>query len=139
MSYDTKQLKYELSRDEANSRKPYRCTAKKLTIGIGRNLDDKGLSAEEVDFLFQNDIRECEQYLDKNIAWWRDLTDARQRVLLNMCFNLGWGGLSQFKNTLRAVKEARYKDAAGGMLNSLWAKQVGDRAVRLAKLMEFGE
>lgn len=128
----------ELKRDEGVRLKPYQCTAGKTTIGVGRNLDDRGITEHEADYLLLNDIELVTVQLDKSIPWWRDLSDARQRVLANMCFNLGISGLLYFKNTLAAMKAGKYDDAADGMLKSLWAKQVGQRAIRLAKMMREG-
>jgi lysozyme len=133
-----KLLETELELDEGNKSKPYKCTAGKTTIGIGRNLDDVGLSPDEISYLFQNDIKRVIADLDKNLGWWRGLSDARKRVLANMAFNLGIAGLLGFRNTLKAVAEGRYSDAADGMLASKWATQVGARAQRLAKMMREG-
>lgn len=132
------QLEFELTRDEGKKAKPYKCTAGKTTIGIGRNLDDVGLSDEEISLLFRNDIARCMADLDRNFVWWRQMTDARRRVLVNMVFNLGISRLLQFKNTLAAMAAGDYKAAAAGMRNSLWARQVGARAERLARMMEAG-
>jgi lysozyme len=55
-----------------------------------------------------------------------------------MAFNLGIKKLMEFKNTLKAMSEGRYADAADGMRKSLWAKQVGKRAERLIHIMENG-
>lgn len=132
------QLERELTADEGKRNRPYLCTAGKTTIGVGRNLDDVGLSDEEIAFLLRNDINHVCADLDRELPWWRQMNDARQRVLANMCFNLGIRGLLGFKNTLAAMKEGRYKDAAAGMLVSKWAGQVGARAQRLAKMMEVG-
>jgi lysozyme len=68
----------------------------------------------------------------------------RQRALLNMAFNLGWnpqapGGLDDFKNTLRAMQDGHWTLAAAGMRASLWARQVGARAERLARMIETGQ
>lgn len=132
------QLERELTTDEGKRSKVYKCTAGKNTIGVGRNLDDVGLSDEEISFLLRNDIARVCAELDGALPWWRQMSDARQRVLANMSFNLGLRGLLGFKNTLAAMKEGRYKDAAAGMQNSLWARQVGNRAKRLAEMMERG-
>jgi len=131
-------LEQELTRDEGKKAKPYKCTAGKTTIGIGRNLDDVGLSDEEIRLLFKNDIARVCADLDREIPWWRSLSEARQRVMANMCFNLGIGGLLTFKNTLARIKAGDFLNAAAGMRASLWAKQVGARAERLAKMMEAG-
>lgn len=138
MTYNRELLTYELSRDEKVRTKPYKDSVGKLTIGVGRNLDDKGLSKAEINILLNNDINDCESDLDREIPWWRQLSDNRQRVLLNMCFNLGIPRLKGFKNMLRDVQNGLYDQAAVEMTDSLWARQVGGRAVRLAKLMKNG-
>lgn len=135
---DKSALISELTADEGLRLKPYECTAGKLTIGIGRNIEDKGISKKEAEYLLNNDIDEVISQLDAKLPWWRNMTDARQRVLCNMCFNLGISGLLYFKNTLASMQARKYDDAAKGMLSSLWAKQVGARAQRLAKMMREG-
>lgn len=129
------ELTADLKRDEGLRLKPYRDTVGKLTIGIGRNLDDVGISEAEAEYLLQQDIDRTMAEMDRLMPWWRGLDDTRKRVLINMGFNLGVPGLIKFKNTLAAVKGGRYADAARGMLASKWARQVGDRALRLAELM----
>jgi lysozyme len=117
---------------------PYKCTAGKLTIGVGRNLDDAGISQDEAMYLLERDIDRVEADLDRTWPWWREMTDARQQVLADMCFNLGLTRLMGFVNTIAAMKVGRYDAAADGMLASLWAQQVGQRAQRLAKMMREG-
>lgn len=131
-------LMQQLITDEALKLKPYKCTANKLTIGVGRNLDDRGITKEEAMYLLNNDIDLVCDQLDKYIPWWRDLSDVRQQVLANMAFNLGIKGLLGFKNTLAKIKAGDYAGAADNMLASLWARQVGNRAKRLAELMKKG-
>ena len=137
---DDVKLIAELVKDEGWRLKPYKCTAGKTTIGVGRNLDDVGISQSEAYTLLASDIarvkKECERQ-----PWWLAVVDdpVRSRVMLNMCFNLGIRRLSGFKNTLDAVHDKRWRDAAAGMRASMWAKQVGARAERLAKMMESGD
>jgi len=138
LTMDIAQLKKELTRDEGLRLKPYLCTAGKTTIGIGRNLTDVGITNEEADYLLDHDIARTVRELDKSIPWWRGLDDVRQRVIVNMAFNLGINSLMGFKNTLAAIKDGRYEAAAAGMMASKWAEQVGPRAVRLADLMKTG-
>jgi lysozyme len=128
----------ELIRDEGVRIGPYLDSVGKLTIGIGRNLDDVGITVKEARYLCLNDIFRAMGDLDTNIGWWRELTEGRQRVMVNMCFNLGITRLLGFRNTLQAIQEGRYVDAATSMLDSKWAKQVGPRAVRLAETMRTG-
>lgn len=128
----------DLRRDEGERLKPYRDTVGKLTIGVGRNLDDVGITPEESAYLLSNDINKVLRQLDEKLPWWRGLCFNRQRVLVNMSFNLGINGLLGFKNTLAAVQAGQYDKAAEGMLSSKWASQVGKRADRLAELMRNG-
>lgn len=84
------QAKAQLVRHEGLRLKPYRCTAGKLTIGVGRNLEDKGISQQEAYELLENDIRECEvQLLTEIPDIYLSLDINRKVVLINMCFNLG--------------------------------------------------
>lgn len=131
-------LSAQLRTDEANRSKPYRDTVGKLTIGVGRNLDDVGLSPDEIQYLLGNDIARVSAELDQAMPWWSQMTDARQNVLANMCFNMGLDTLSQFRNTLGAMQAGQYDAAADGMLASKWAVQVGARAQRLATTMRTG-
>lgn len=128
MTYDREALKSELVRDEGLRLKAYRCTAGKQTIGVGRNLDDvgilphererlgitttgciaRGITREIAMALLDSDIDRFEADLDRDLPWWRRLDPVRQRVLLNMAFNLGLRGLLGFRNTLRAIQAGDY-------------------------------
>lgn len=126
----------DLVRDEDLKLKPYRDSVGKLTIGVGRNLDDRGLTVAEAMYLLHNDIHEAAKDLDRNVPWWRTLTPGRRRALLNMAFNLGWPRLAGFKNMLGALQRGEYDAAAREALDSRWARQVGARADRIAKLLK---
>lgn len=130
-------LRSELIRDEAMRLMPYVDTVGKVTIGVGRNLTDKGITQDEADLMLDNDIREHLKLLDDNLEWWRAMSENRQRVLANMAFNMG-SKLLTFTNTLAAMKRGDYEAAADGMAQSKWAQQVGPRADRLIKLMREG-
>jgi lysozyme len=139
-------LEQELERDEGKRLKPYKDSVGKVSIGIGRNLDDKGISEDEVRLMLKNDIAEHLGLLDKYLPWWRGLDEVRQRVLANMGFNMGvgpspehpTGKLLTFKNTLAAMERGDYEAAANGMSASAWARQVGVRATRLVEMMRTG-
>lgn len=117
---------------------PYTDTVGKLTLGYGRNLTDKGISEDEARRMLVGDVQECIGQLREAFDWFDALDDARQEVLINMCFNLGIVGLSKFHSTLEFVQAGQYEDASTGMLQSKWAKQVGRRANELAAMMKTG-
>ncbi len=131
-------IKDDLVRDEGLRLKPYKCTAGKLTIGVGRNIEDNGITDEEARFLLSNDIWRCIQDLDLSLPFWKTESDNRQRALLNMCFNIGINRLLGFKNMLSHMRNKEYNKAADEALNSKWAKQVGKRAERIAELIRKG-
>jgi len=131
-------LQEQLTRDESLRLKPYRDSVGKLSIGVGRNLDDEGITREEAEFMLNNDIASHDAALFAALPWVKDLDDARQGVLRNMCFNMGIHGLLGFRQTLALIQQGKYAEAAEEMLNSKWATQVGARAQRLAKQLEEG-
>jgi lysozyme len=119
--------------------KPYTDTVGKLTIGVGRNLDDRGITQEESDYLLSNDISAVWVSLLSRLEGFSRLDTVRQAVLLDMAFNLGADGLLKFRKTLVLVSSGQYAEAAIEMLNSEWARQVGRRAQRLSQMMRSGE
>jgi lysozyme len=135
---DRQDILNDLIRDEGIILKPYKDSVGKLTIGIGRNLDDVGLTKTEAEYLCENDIGRSMADLDRNAPWWRKMGDNGQRALVNMCFNLGWPRLSGFSNMLAALRAGDYAKAADEALDSRWAKQVGPRAQRIADLLRIG-
>lgn len=128
----------QIKRHEGLRLHPYRDTVGKLTVGYGRNLDDLGITGEEAEALLENDLGRVMRRLAPLPAF-RDLDDVRQAVLINMAFNLGYGGLLKFKRMWAAIEAADYDEAARQMLDSLWARQVGRRATELADMMQTGE
>lgn len=136
-NYDAARLKAELTRDEDRRKRIYVDTVGKVSGGIGRNLTDKGFRDNEIDLMYQNDVAETEAWLDRNLPWWSTLSPVRQRVMMNMAFNMQ-GKLLGFRNFLAAAQGGDWNRAAVEMLDSLWARQVGGRATRLADMMRAG-
>lgn len=135
---DRNRFKNQLIEHEALRTKAYKCPAGKLTIGVGRNLDAKGISKAEAMFLFENDIQDA--YRDAaTLSYFKDLDGVRQAVVLNMLFNLGLPTFRGFKRMNAALAQHDYTVAAREMLDSAWAKQVGQRSRELAQMMRTGE
>ena len=127
----------QLKMHEGFRSKPYKCTAGKLTIGYGRNIEDVGISKEEAELLLQSDIVNCVGLLASNNLLYG--ASDRDDVLVNMCFNLGINRLLKFKKMIAAYKAGDYELAAKEMLDSKWARQVPNRAKELAEQMRTGE
>lgn len=126
-----------LIRHEGLRLKPYKCTAGKLTIGVGRNLDDNGITEAEARMMLNYDIEMSRAPLLK-LKWFTELNTPRQDAVINMVFNLGFPRFMKFKKTIAYLEAKDYENAAVEMLNSTWAKQVGDRAVELAAIILSG-
>lgn len=133
-----RRLEDQLIRDEGVRLKPYKDSVGKTTIGVGRNLDDVGISTEEAMFLLRSDIDRAAAWVRTSIPWSLNLGDARRAVLINMSFNMG-AGLAGFAQFLGKLKAGDYEAAANEMLDSLWARQVGTRSERLAQQIRTGE
>lgn len=131
-------LKAMLTRHEGFKMKPYRDTVGKLTIGIGHNLDDRGLSSQVIDMIFEEDMAEAEKTARQIVKSFDDLNEARQAAILDMAFNMGFK-LAEFKKTIAAIEDKDFDTAANEMLRSLWAQQVGSRAQELAQIIRTGE
>lgn len=131
-------LESQLERDEGVELKPYLDTVGKWTIGIGRNLSDNGISIDEARQMLKNDIAIAKAELSAKVPVYSRLDAVRRDALVNMVFNLGMPKLLGFMKFIAALEAGDYKTASTEMLDSKWAQQVGDRALRLAKQIETG-
>ena len=131
---DVTKLRDELMAEEGLRLNPYHDSTGYLSIGYGRCLDTAGITKEEALYLLDNDITRTCRELDRLLPWWRMLDDARARALASMAFNLGVGGLMKFSMMLAALKSGDWHTAAAEALDSKWARQVGDRATRIADI-----
>lgn len=145
----------------------YPCPANKLTIGVGRNLEDTGLyeleqkrilnsygltkqevidilqvrqiTTEEALYMLNNDIMIIQSELENTYRWFNFLDEVRQKVIIDMRFNLGGSGFADFKNMIQQVRKMNYWNAGEEMKDSEWYSQVKTRADRLIKMMVTGQ
>lgn len=103
----------------------YECTMGALTIGVGRNLGENGITRDEAMLMLQNDIDRCVRELVK-FSWFVRLDEVRKGVLIELNFNLGLSRLLKFKRMIEALKIMDYESAVHEMLDSKWSRQVGD-------------
>lgn len=140
MSLDS-EITQQLRRDEGEVLHAYQDHLGYWTIGIGILIDKRkggGITAEESEYLFRNRLNAKRDELRRRLPWFDKLDEARQGVLLNMAFQMGVEGLLGFKNTLAMIERGDYDAASEGMLQSKWADQTPERAVRLAEQMRTG-
>ncbi len=158
-------LKDQLILHEGIKLKPYKCTANKWTIGVGRNLEavglsreeqakifsspglsklevidvllDRGITEDEAMYLLDNDIKVCTVDVEK-FPWFKDLNEVRQKVIIDMRLNLGLAGLKDFKRMIAALEVGDYVKAAEEMKDSEWYWEVKNRSRRLVKMMATG-
>ena len=116
--------------------KVYTCPAGKLTIGVGRNIEDLGLSDDEIYYLLKNDIRRCDEELTNAFRFYKDLDSVRKDAMINMAFNIGISRLRGFKMALKLMETKEYSEASMEFLDSLWASQVGQRALDIAHMIK---
>ena len=128
----------QLKSDEGLRLRPYRCTAGKMTIGYGRNLDDKGISPYEAEMMFNADVSECTTDLRGLFDNFDSFSYNRKGALLNMRFQLGHDGIRKFKNMIQAIKDNDWIKAADEAKDSLWYNQVPNRAERVVGLLKSG-
>ena len=147
---DTDKLREELTLDEGCVDNIYLDHLGYSTFGIGHLVlktdpeyeqeVDTPVSEDRIKECFEKDIQNVIDDLDRNMDWWKDLPEDLQRVMANMCFNLGITRLLKFKNFLSAMENKDWEKAAVEMIDSRWATQVGARATRLKeRVLKQGE
>ena len=132
-------LQQTLIKHEALKLMPYRCSSDCLTIGVGRNLDDKGISERVAMIMLDEDIEDAISDLTRNLPYFGDLPECVKEALVNMVFNMGISRFLQFKKTLAYLKAGKYTKAGNECLDSRWATQVGYRAIEVAALIKSGD
>lgn len=120
---DLLKLKESIKRFEGLELKPYHCPNKRLSIGYGRNLQDRGISKTEANLMLDNDLLDIKLELEDKLPVYKKLDDIRQNVLIEMAYNMGVPKLLGFKNTIAFLKKNDFQSASKEMLNSKWHRQ----------------
>lgn len=119
--------------------RPYHCSAGRLTLGYGRNIEDRGISLNEAEYMLANDIRDCREALTRDYSWFPALDQVRQAALVDLSFNLGSARLAGFVKFLAAMGRADYERAADELVDSRWFGQVQRRGPRVVSMVRSGE
>jgi lysozyme len=122
-----------IKQDEGLKLHTYIDTNGHCTVGWGRNLEN-GIRLDEAELMFQNDLAQTVHELLQQ-PWYGSLPHNVQNALINMNFNLGITKLLEFKEMIAALENKNYPAAAKAALNSLWAKQVPNRAKEIAVMI----
>ena len=138
MKFDMDKMIDELVDHEGLELHPYEDSLGILTIGVGRNLEERGISEDEAFYLLGNDIEVIWDELISKHPIVEDLDDQRQMILLNMAFNMGGPRLGKFKKMWAAIESGDMEEASKQALDSRWADQVGRRAEELAERLISG-
>lgn len=145
-------MKNLIKRHEGTKYRPYKCSQGLLTIGVGHNLDAAPLprhmaaqlaksgfiTPDMVEELFEMDLQSALRSCRRVWPGFDGFSAARQNALADFMFNLGEGGVKKFINTNKAINESRWDDAAKGMQNSKWYKQVGNRSPEIVEMVKNG-
>jgi lysozyme len=131
------QLKQLIVSHEGFKTHPYTDTKGNVTIGVGYNLTARGLPESFLNEKYDEDAEFYYTSLLKDFDWYESLCDARKMVLIDMCF-MGYKTFKEFERMLQALRYGDYEKAAQEILNSLWAQQVGHRAIQNAEIMRTG-
>jgi len=135
------EFKHTLEVDEGRVPYAYQDSEGYWTIGVGFLIDKRlggGLRDDEINYILNNRVEEAHSTAQRLVKNFDSLTDNRKVVILSLAYNLGYTKLAKFVNTLKAVNEGRWEDAANGLYNSLWYVQVKDRGKRLVEMMRKG-
>jgi len=140
MGFDVDKMVEELKLDEgkAPGDRGYVCSAGYWTIGYGHNIETNPIPEHIAEGLLSYDIGialgQCERF-----DWFYPLSDTRKRVIVNMVFNIGANGVSKFVKMIAAIEAKDFNTASQEMIRSKWCRDVGDRAHRLAVMMEWDD
>ena len=129
--------KESLKKHEGYRQFSYLCTAGKVTVAHGRNLQDKGISEAEALYLLENDIVECIQDLSALLKCWNTLSEYQQAALIDLRFNLGATGFRTFRKCIAAIEAGDFAEASRQILDSAYAGQVGKRADDIANWLQM--
>lgn len=147
MTQVTKYAEMIITLEEGFSAYEYYCTQGYVTVGFGRKIsDDKSLKLSSNRVNRKDEILFVRKYIDEVVIKlsstypiaWSKCNQQRQAILISMTYQLGFTGVSKFKKMWSAIEMSNFEEASRQMLDSLWARQTKNRALRHAKTMKDG-
>lgn len=141
----TKLLEFE----EGFRSTPYYCSGGFPTIGIGWRIGERAQPLHDFKMMhifkaaayaqLEFEIASIIAKLENFIPSFKDLSEARQCVLISMAYQMGVAGLFKFKKMLAAIESKCWNDASAEGLDSRWARQTPERANRQMKTLLLGD
>lgn len=141
-----------LERHEGLRLKPYKCTANKHTVFIGRNYEDNPFTTDELTLILSkgctkevayeicsNDVRRIKKELVKRLDFFSTLDEVRQAALIDMAFQMGVGGLLGFKKMIEASRQKDWLMACLHAKDSMWGRTFINRSTEILKMLETGQ
>ena len=114
----------------------YQCTEGYDTIGYGFAIKDLVIGQDICDIILERKIAELKLRIKQKLPFYDDMPEKAQDVIVEMCYQMGIHGFSNFKKTIDHLMRKDYKTASVEMLDSRWAKQTPNRAKKLSNQMQ---
>ena len=130
----TKNFVDRIKQHEGFSGVPYKDSLGRTTIGYGRCTDTNPITKDEAEFLLYQDLVKARSSAGA-FSFYSNLSPKRRQVLIEMIFQLGFGGVRKFRKMLDSLERADYKSAASEMINSIWYRQTPERCQKLADII----
>lgn len=117
-----------------------------LTVGVGHNIEERGISQAVSELMFEEDLQITVDECSQRFSWFNDMGEVRQAAIVDMVFNMGMPTFRTFTNTISYLSNRSYLSASMEMLRgtgpegkSKWYNDVGSRALTISKMVETGE
>jgi len=116
----------------------YKCPHRKFTIGYGRNIQERGISEQEAEYLLMNDIKDALRECAGLFPLFPEFSEARRNALVDMMLNMGLPTFLEFQHMIKAINKDEWNKAAVALMDSAYAKQLRHRAERNKKALQEG-
>ena len=125
-----------IKESEGYRAKVYKCTEGYDTIGYGFAIKDLELEEDICDIILDRKLDKLIDAADKKFPFLKGIPQDKSEVVYEMIFQIGLNGVSKFKLMLKALENKDFEKASIEMLDSLWAKQTPNRALKLSNQMK---
>tara|TARA_R100000152_G_C6777399_1_gene207236 strand:+ start:1046 stop:1447 length:402 start_codon:yes stop_codon:yes gene_type:complete len=130
------ELLNNIKESEGYRDKVYKCTEGFDTIGYGFAIKDLVLEEDICDIILARKIEKLMVKIQKKFPFITELPSDKSEVVIEMCYQMGVTGVSKFKKMLKHLEDGNFEKASIEMLDSKWAKQTPNRALKLSNAMK---